>query len=258
MSNRIVTIPKEKLVGGYSVNIYKPTYKDYSTALKLYPGETRDNPQGPGYTMEEFLCALCIRDGAGNEISGNPKDAIERFNAVDLKDKQYIMRTFISAFFIGQEDQDEADALADALYNADPNGMTYTLLKDMLPCNSSDLTFYRPSSAVQISVTKDYTSTRVNGCAWEEMLFLSCLTHVNGEPVDQSPNILSRVYELELLDVLYATAVFISMFSIGMNERKDATHLGKEWRVRKPLASVNAKPRSASPKTSTTPAPEDI
>lgn len=251
MSERIVTIPKDKLVGGYSVNIYKPSYKDYSTALKLYPGETRENPQGPGYTLEEFLCSLCIRDGAGNEIQGNPKDAIERFSSVDLKDKQYIMRTFISAFFMSQDDQDESDALAEMLYSADPNGLTFSITKEMLPLGSADFTFYRPSSSVQISVTKDYTSTKVNGCAWEEMLFASCLSYVNGEPVSHAANVMNRVYDVELLDVLYATAVFISMFSIGINERKDASHLGKEWRSHPSSTPVSEKPKSASAKSST-------
>jgi hypothetical protein len=50
--NRIQCIPKEKLSGGYAVNLYRPTYKDYSQAMKLYPSETRENPNGPGYTFE--------------------------------------------------------------------------------------------------------------------------------------------------------------------------------------------------------------
>lgn len=250
-TDRLQVIPKEKLSGGYSVTLYRPTYKDYSLAMKLYPAETRENPNGPGYTFEEFLCALSIRDPNGNEVDNSPKDAIGRFANVQLMDKQYISRTFISAFLMTQELQDEAEALADSLIDLDPYSLTYTVTKDQLPWGSADFTFHRPSSSVQISVTKNYTSPRVNGCAWEELFFVSCLQQINGEPVGETANPLVHLHDLEILDVQYISAVFIKMFSMGMNERKDAMDLGKSWRSKPTPTPVGSKPKSASPKSQT-------
>jgi hypothetical protein len=249
--NRIQTIPKEKLSGGYAVNIYRPTYKDYSQAMKLYPGETRENPNGPGYTFEEFLCALSIRDPQGREVDNSPKDAIERFANVQLMDKQYISRTFISAFLMTQETQDDAEALGDSLIDLDPYSMTYTISKEQLPWGSADFTFHRPNSSVQISVTKNYTNPRVNGCAWEELFFVSCLQQINGEPVGETANPLTHLYEYEVLDIQYLSAVFIKMFSMGTNERKDAVDLGKSWRTKPSQPIAESKPKSATPKSQT-------
>lgn len=249
MKDRIQCIPKDKLSGGYAVNIYRPTYKDYSHAMKLYPAESRDNPNGPGYTYEEFLCALCLRDGSGKEIDNSPKDAIERFAPVQLMDKQYITRTFISAFLLTQELQDDAEALGDSLLELDPHSLTYTITKDQLPWGGADFTFHRPSSSVQIAVTKNYTSPRVNGCAWEELFFVSCLQQINGDPLPETANPISHLYELEVLDVQYAAAVFIKMFSMGANERKDAVDLGKSWRTKPTPESPAAKPKSVSTKS---------
>jgi hypothetical protein len=248
---RVQTIPKEKLSGGYAVNIYRPLYKDYSQAMKLYPAESRENPNGPGYTFEEFLCALCIRDANGAEVDNAPKDAIERFAQVQLKDKQYISRTFITAFLMTQDLQDEAEALADTLMDIDPYSLTYTITKDQLPWGSADFTFHRPSSSVQISVTKNYTSPRVNGCAWEEMFLVSCMQQINGEALPETANPISHFYDLEVLDVQFVAATFIKMFSMGMNERKDAMDLGKSWRTKISQPSPDSKPKSASLKAPT-------
>lgn len=252
MNDRLQFISADKLDGKFGVSLYCPTYRDYSLAMKMYPAESRENPNGPGYTFEEFLCSLCIRDANGKEPDNNPKDAIERFSVVDLKHKQYITRTFISAFLLTQELQDDAEAYADKLLDTDPNSLSYTIPADDLPWGSADFTFNRPTSSVQVSVTKNYTSPRINGCAWEEMFFATCLTHINGEPVQDSSNVIRLLYELEVLDIQYCAAVFIKMFSMGMNERKDAVDLGKSWRVKRSPQRQETKPKSASTKSANT------
>ena len=250
---RIVTIPSDNLYGNYEVNLYRPKYKDYSAALKLFPGQTRENPQGPGYTVEEFLCALCLRTPLGKEPDTTPKDAIDRFNDVDLRDKQFIARTFISAFVLDQELLEEAEALADSLIEANPTDLAYTLQADDLPSKQHSITFHRPNAAVQIHVSKIYTSEKVNGCTWEELFFLHCLTHIDGEPVQKVPNLLSLVSDFDLLDVQYAAAVFLKMFAMTASQRKQAGELGKQWRTPSSSLSQSSKAKSATqPKTEAT------
>jgi hypothetical protein len=154
-----------------------------------------------------------------------------------------------------QETQDDAEALADSLLDLDPYSLTYTISKDQLPWGSADFTFHRPNSSVQISCTKNYTSPRVNGCAWEELFFVSCLQQINGVALPETANPLTHLYDLEVLDVQYVSAVFIKMFSMGTNERKDAVDLGKSWRTKPLQAEAVSKPKSASPKP---PAPSTV
>ena len=231
MDERIITIPAEYLSMGYPINIYKPLYKDFSNALKLYPGETRENPQGPGYTFEEFFTALCLRNALGREIDNRPKDAIERFNEMELEDKQFICRTFITAFMMDQDEQASAEALGDSLLASDTKSLSYTILKDQLPFQSHDFTFNRVGGAVQLYVNKNYTSAKVNGCLWEELLFACCLTHVDGEPIDRPPNYIGALGDFELLDIQYCAATFYKMFSLSLDKRKAAVSLGKTWRT---------------------------
>lgn len=235
MSNeRIVTIPAEQLLLGFPVNLEAPTYKDYVLARKLYPEETREMPQGPGYTFEEFLCALSIRDTQGKEPDSNSKDAMDRLSTISLSDKQFIIRSFISGFMLTQEMQDEAESFGDSLIEVDPNSISFTITKNQLPWHelgrSKDITFNRPNTNVQVTSLRNYTSPKVNGCMFEEVLLATCISQINGEPVKHTDNYIEVLYDLELLDVQYLSALFIKMFTLSLPKRQEASNLGKGWR----------------------------
>lgn len=230
-TQQLITIPKQELPSqSFAVTLVRPTFQDYSRAWKLYPGETRENQDGPGYSFEDFFCALSIRTPDGSEPDKRPKDAINRFDEIELKDKQFIVNTFISGFFITQDLQDEAEAFADDLLASDPTSLSYTLRNSDLPLQSLSITFNRPSSAVQLHVNKSFTSPSVNGCLFADLLLLTCVSHINGEEVGSPKNVLSIAYDYDLIDIQYASAVFINMFAMDLKERQKSTDLGKTLR----------------------------
>lgn len=247
MPNKFITIPKESLPSRkFAVNLTRPTFQDYSRAWKLFPADNPQNPEGPGYSFEDFFCALCIRKPDGTEPDDRPKDAIHRFDEIELKDKQFIVNTFVSAFMLGQDLQDEAEVFADQLLNIDPQGLSYTLQKKDLPLQSLDITFNRPNSSVQLYTNKNFTSPNVNGCQFSDLLFLTCVSHVDGAEVSNPKNVVNIVYDFDLLDVQFASAVFLSMFALDMKGRQKSTELGKSLRDSLLSPSPSASPKSPS------------
>lgn len=256
-NQQLITIPKDQMpTQRFAVSLVRPTFQDYSRAWKLFPSETRENPDGPGYSFEDFFCALCLRAPDGKEVDNNPKDAIHRFDEIDLKDKQFVVSTFTSTFFLLQDLQDEAEVLADDLIAADASSLSYTLLQHQLPLQSVSFTFNRPSAAVQVYTNKSYTSTSVNGCLFSDLLFLNCLSHINGEEVDvaNTKNVLGLVYDYDLLDVQYAAQVFLKMFALDPKERQRSSELGKSLRANLLPQSPSTKFKSAFKEKEASPA----
>lgn len=244
---RLVKIGKEELYyAKKDFYFQRPTFQDYSHVWKLYPSATRDNPEGPGYQFEEFLAAYCLRNADGTEPDSSPADAITRFDELDNVDRQALVNIFTSAFMLDQQGQDEAEMLAEELLSADRAGLEFTLLNDNLPLQSCSLTFRRLSSAVKMHVDRTYTSEKVNGCQYPDMLMLTCLSHVDGKAVENPRNVLPLVYPYELIDVQYAVSVFTRMFFLDNEGRDKAKKLGKNLRQALLSQQASTSPSAAS------------
>lgn len=219
----------------------RPTFQDYSNAWKHYPAATKDNPEGPGYVFEEYLAAYCLRNADGTQPDSGPADVISRFYDLDNVDRQALVNIFTSAFLLDQQLQDEAEALAENLLAADYAGLEFTLLPDNLPLQGSPLTFRRLNTAARMHVDRTYTSEKVNGCQYGDMLFLTCLSHVDGKPVENPRSPLQSVYQYDLIDIQFAVAVFLRMFFLDDAGRQKAKSLGKSLR-----AALLSPPQSTS------------
>lgn len=239
---RLVKVAKENL---YYANkdfyFQPPTFQDYSHVWKLYPSATRENPEGPGYQYEELLAAYCLRNADGSEPDNAPADAISRFHDLDNVDRQALVNIFTSAFLLDQQGQDEAEMLAEELLAADRAGLEFTLLNENLPLQSVSLTFRRLSSAVKMHVDRTYTSEKVNGCQYPDLLMLTCLSHIDGKAVENPRNVLPLVYLYELIDIQFAVSVFTRMFFLDDSGRQKAKSMGKNLR-----AALLSRPQSTN------------
>jgi hypothetical protein len=240
---RLVKIGKEDLYyAKKDFYFQRPTFQDYSHVWKLYPSATRENPEGPGYQFEEFLAAYCLRNANGTEPDAAPADAITRFDELDNVDRQALVNIFTSAFLLDQQGQDEAEMLAEELLASDRTGLEFTLVPENLPLQSCTLTFRRLSSAVKMHVDRTYSSEKINGCQYPDLLMLTCLSHVNGKAVENPRNVLPLVYDYELIDIQFAVSVFTRMFFLDDSGRQKAKSLGKNLR-----AALLSQPQSTSP-----------
>ena len=217
----------------YKGEVYfvRPLFQDYSKAWKLFPGESRENPNGPGYQFEEFLAALCLRNADGLEPDKSPADAIKRFDKFDNKDRQALVNIFLGAFVLDQSLQDEAETYANELLATDNAALEYTIPAEHLPMQSASFTFRRLSSGSQMHVSRSFTSEKVNGCSYGDLLMLTCLSHINDKPIENPRNPLAEVYDLDLLDVQYVGAVFVTMFALDIKQRQEAVNVGKTLRA---------------------------
>lgn len=240
---RLVKIGKENF---YSANkdfyVQRPTFQDYSQVWKLYPGATRENPEGPGYQFEEFLAAYCLRNPDGSEPDNAPADAITRLYDLDNVDRQVLVNIFTSAFLLDQQGQDEAEMLAEELLAADRAGLEFTLVPENLPLQSVSLTFRRLSTSARMHVDRVFSSEKVNGCQYPDLLLLTCLSHVNGSAIENPRNVLPLVFPYELIDIQFAVSVFTRMFFLDDAGRQKAKSMGKSLR-----AALLSQPQSTSP-----------
>ena len=240
---RLVKVGKENL---YYANkdfyFQRPTFQDYSHVWKLYPGATAANPEGPGYQYEEFLAAYCLRNADGSEPDAAPADAITRFNDLDNVDRQVLINIFTSAFLLDQQGQDEAEMLAEALLEADRAALEFTLVPDNLPLQSVSLTFRRLSTAVRMHVDRTFSSEKINGCQYPDLLMLTCLSHVNGKAVENPRSVLQAVHSYDLIDIQFAVAVFARINFLDDSGRQKAKSLGKNLRQ-----ALLSQPPSTSP-----------
>lgn len=240
---RLVKIEKENF---YCANkdfyFQRPTFQDYSQCWKLYPSATRENPEGPGYQFEEFLAAYCLRNADGTEPDKNPADAITRLHDLDNVDRQVLVNIFTSAFLLDQQGQDEAEMLAEELLAADRAGLEFTLVNENLPLQSVSLTFRRLSTSVRMHVDRTFSSEKINGCQYPDLLMLTCLSHIDGKAVENPRNVLPLVYPYELIDIQFAVSVFTRMFFLDDAGRQKAKNMGKNLR-----AALLSQPRSTNP-----------
>ena len=241
------------------VYFVRPLFQDYSKAWKLFPGESRENPNGPGYQFEEFLAALCLRNADGTEPDKSPADAIKRFDSFDNKDRQALVNIFLGAFVLDQSLQDEAETYANELLATDSAALEYTIPAEHLPMQSASFTFRRLSSGSQMHVSRSFTSEKVNGCSYGDLLMLTCLSHINDKPIDNPRNPIAEVYDLDLLDVQYVGAVFVTMFALDIKQRQEAVNVGKTLRASllAPVPSTNLED-AAQVKDTTKPNSEQV
>lgn len=250
--NDLIFIPKEDMpTKAYGVTLKRPKFSDYNKAWKLYPAQSRVNTKGPGYDFEDFFCALCLRTPDGKEPDNSPQDAIRRFSEIDSEDKDFIINTFLSCFFLTQETNDAAESYGDDLLMGNPGALTFSIPKEDLPLQSASIVFNRPNSSVQLQARRSYESAQVNGCPWSDFYLVHCIRSLDGiEIKDLPPNPTALLADIDLLDVQFLSAMFTSMFS-GARAMQKASELGKTLRAKLLTPSPSTKTKSTSAEKST-------
>lgn len=229
----------------YSVTLLEPTFRDRRDASKRMPA----NPEARiGYSIEQLLLAMCIEGINGHVLRMDPSDPISKIKQMPPDDLQFLIAVFLEAFTLNEELAEDARALSESL--KDGIRKNYTIPKEKMPNESFSITFAAPTTGMQIEVERRYPGAD-SGCGYssEEMLFASCITHLDGVPVEESKpkDTITFIDDWTHIDVQYAMGVFINLCYINREQRMSAKNLGKLLRTNdKPTSTTTLTPSDTS------------
>lgn len=225
---RTFTLEKEQLPSKlYSITFREPNYGDYRQARKRYPVEryAGDPSAKVSYSLEELLFAMCMEKIDGQDLLANPRDISERLAPFPIPDRQFLLTLFLELFFISRDHAQSARDLAEKL-STQPV-FTFDIGKHELPTGKVGFGFRAPNTGTQMEVDRRYQGPSQNGCSLEEMLFAYCLQSINGDKIELPKDTISILDDWDIVDVQWASTLFINMFTIDDEQSQEAKKLAK-------------------------------
>ncbi len=183
------------------------------------------------------------------------RDVIDRMAPFPIPDKQFFMATFIEMFFLTKEQAQAASDLADRLAKEDTL-RKHTILD--LPSGNKTFSFYDPNTGVQNEVGRNYQGPNVNGCSMEELMLAYCITHIDGQEVQQPKEAISLLDDWTIADVQYSQAVFLNLNTIDDMGQTSAKKLGKMLREQKSQSGSTPSPKASKTTSRTVLAPQEV
>jgi len=252
VSTEFFTVTKEQLPSkAYELTFRRPLYKDRREAMRrIMPmgqnANSRDIYDALGYGFEELLIAMCLEKVDGQAPQQQfIKDPIDKIKVFPTADIQYLVSLFYEAFTLNP-DTDAQDIRNIALELKKTQDNYFSVPASVLP-SGSDLTvnFGAPNQASHVDAYRLWKPEL--GCDQSELIFASCLTHINRNPVGYNRlNPLEILDTWEWIDVQFVLGVFVSMFYLETETREEAKSLGKQLR-KKGSVSTTLSPKEDKP-----------
>lgn len=228
MSELFVIDASELPTNACSVSIEEPTFRTRREAAKRMPSNPDSNP---GFTLEQVMLAMCIKEINGKPIPDNLRDPLDTIKTLMPKDVQFLLRLYVTAFTLTDELADEAKTMADNLMKQHKSVLV--IPKEDMPSRSFSVSVRRPTTEDEITVNKRYPGAGAQpGYTKEEMLMAYCITHLNDKPVDEHKGIIDLLDEWSHIDAQFALGVFINISYMDNEDSIRATDLGKRLRDR--------------------------
>jgi hypothetical protein len=228
MSPNIFTIPPEKLPSkAFSITFKEPTFGDRREVTRRFPAGSR-----PGYTLEQMLLATSITAINGQDIEkGIPRDPTYILREMPQVDEQYLRSVFMSMFAIDDEQVSQTREIGLKLRAT--FSPQYTITRGEMPSHLLSVTFANITAGERMQLERVYPGVDSNcGYSFEEMLFASSITAVDGNPVEKlkPKDAITLLDSWSHLDAQFAISVYVNTVMIDREDAEDAKALGKSLR----------------------------
>lgn len=222
----------------FSILLEEPNFEIRRDAAKRMPS----NPESRApFSLEQAMLAMSIKEYDGVAVPKDLKDPIDVIKNMTPKDLQYLLTIFVEAFTLTDDVADEAKRVAEALMKEAKS--VYVLEKDIMPTQKFSLSFRRPTANDEFEANRKYPGAAAQpGYTREELILASCITHIDGKPVEELKNPIDRLNDWDHIDAQFALGVFLSVSYLDQEDRSKAADLGKKFRTRdKKITSSSTK-----------------
>jgi hypothetical protein len=254
-----ITISREDLPSGeYDVILKCPYFGDWRKARKLYPNDmdSQGRRKSPGYAAEELLLCQQIVDVVDKDnksvMGRRPKDVIDRLKLFTIPDRQALLTIFLEMFWVGADQAKQARDLANEFMVT--AALTYTIEADKMPMSGVGITYNAVNTGTQMAADRRYIGVQEQGCTLEELLFATCVSAVEGVPVEQPKDSISLLDEWTIADVQFAKLVFVNQFTLDEAGEDRAKEAGKRYLEKLGLSKPGTTPAPKPKQTSKPPA----
>jgi hypothetical protein len=212
----------------FSILLEEPTFEVRRDAAKRMPS----NPETRApFSLEQAMLAMSILEYDGVKVPKDLKDPLDVIKNMAPKDLQFLLTIFVEAFTLTDEVADEAKRIAEAMMKE--SSSVYTLSQDIMPTQKFSVTFRRPTANDEFEANRKFPGAAAQpGYTREELILSSCITHINGKPVEEMKNPIDRLNEWDHIDAQFALGVFLSISYLDQEDRSKAAELGKKFRTR--------------------------
>lgn len=230
MSDSIITIEAQDMpTKAFSIALEEPNFKVRKQAAQLMPSNPDSNP---GFTLEQAMIALSIREISGKPVQQKVKDPLDVIKNFMPKDLQFLLSYFVSAFTLTDDLADDAKRLAKSMLEQPIP--SFVIPKEDMPTESFSVTFRRPTINDEMVVNRLFPGAQAQpGFTREEMLMTYCITHVDGKPVTQTKAIIDLIDDWYHIDTQFLFGVFLNVAYLEPEDRSRAVEMGKQLRKRK-------------------------
>lgn len=215
----------------FSVTFKEPTFQEFCELRSRYLGANSNRRLN--YSEEELLFAYCLTHIDGVIPAVQTKDPVDKLAHWDIADSQFALATFLATCYLDNEGSNEARRLALDLKKSSAN--QFTITRQDLPSGAMSATFVGPNFQLRRQINEKYERMAASnhpGYELQEFLFAHCLRSINGidlPAVEDRP--MMHVGEWSLMDMQFATQVFLNMFTIDKDAADYARSLGKSLRA---------------------------